>query len=57
MGYDDVTLEKDSRIATIVLGRLQEISAINDALFAELEAALNEVLWGTTIRMVVIKVF
>ena len=43
MEYENVLLETKGRVATITLNRPEKLNAINDAMFRDFEAALDEV--------------
>ena len=55
MNYENVILEKEGRIARIILNRPEKLNAINDVMKADIEAALKEVEQDPELWVVIIK--
>jgi enoyl-CoA hydratase len=55
MDYETVTLEKEGRVGRITLNRPEKLNAINDTMFSDLEAALEDVQRDRDIWVVIIK--
>lgn len=53
MGYKNIVVEKDERIATVTINRPEVLNVLNEATLLELESALNELKDGET-RVIVI---
>jgi enoyl-CoA hydratase len=54
MPYENILLERREAIVTITLNRPKVLNALNRALFAELDAALDEIAADDTIRAVIV---
>lgn len=55
MSYGTVVYEKSDNVARITLNRPEKLNAINDALFGDLETALEEASRDWDVRVVIIK--
>ncbi len=55
MDYENIIYEKDRWTARITLDRPEKLNALNDALFVDLDSALEEVERDEEVRVVVIK--